>query len=455
MKRPPVSLLRSRSLGFALALAFAGSGQASATGFFINQQSVRGLGRVDAGSTVAADELGTIFFNPAGLTRVVRDSSADECIRMSLAVHLIVPRGDQRARASVAATPATLGAFVPAGGGDAHNPTSPTPVPNFYLAAPLLNNRAAVGLGVNSPFGLATAFDPDWHGRYDATEASLRTINVTLVGAYRFDSGVSVGGGLDLQYARTLLSTAIPDPLAPGGPSAATDARIQTIGRDSVTPGFNVGVIYDVDEQTRIGAHYRSGMQHEMHGASEIHGLQGPLAAANGAVDASAELNLPAMASVGFRTRVADELVLLGEFEWFDWSTFREVRIRFADGRPDGVRTANYRDAYAVAIGTEYPVGPRWTARGGLRYDTTPTVDGWRDTIVPDAERLWLGLGTSFQMSNTLSVDLAFNHVFFRDTTIALTRTFFDDTPLATAVNINSDVRSVVNTIAVDFRLTF
>ena len=455
MIRPSLVLFGSRSWGLSLALAFALSGTVSATGFFINQQSVRGLGRVHAGSTVAADDLGTIFFNPAGLTKVVADPSVDDCVRVSLAVHLIVPRATQRANAALAATPGTLGALVPIGGGDARNPTAPTPVPHFYAATSLLDNRAALGLGVNAPFGLATQFDPDWHGRYDATEASLRTLNLSVVGAYHFDSGLSVGGGLDLQYARTLLSTAIPNPLAIGGPTAATDGRIQTKGHDAMTPGFNVGVIYDIDPETRVGAHYRSGMKHQVEGTTEIHGLQGPLAAFNGTVDARAELNLPAIATIGVRTMLTDRLVLLGDFDWYNWSTFEEVRIRFADGRPDGVRPANYRDAFAVAVGAEYPAASKWITRGGLRYDTTPTVDAFRDTTVPDAERLWLGLGATFRMSSSMNLDLAFNHVFFRDTTIALTRTFFENTPLATSTNITSDVSSVVNTIAVDLRIAF
>jgi long-chain fatty acid transport protein len=449
------SWFRSQSLAVAVAVAFACPEHAFATAFFINQQSVRGLGRVDAGNTVAADELGTIFFNPAGLTKVVQDGKDPDCIRVGLAGHLIVPRSSQRNRGSVAATPGTLGAFLPVGGGEARNPTDPTAVPNFYVARALPGNRGAVGLGFNSPFGLAANFDRDWYGRYDAIEASLRTVNLSLVGAYQVRAGLSVGGGLDLQYARTTLTSAIPNPLAPVGPSAATDASIATKGHDYFTPGFNVGFMYDVDARTRVGAHYRSGMKHEVEGTSIVEGLQGPLAASNGAVDARAELRLPAITSVGIRRMVDDRLVLLGEFEWFDWSTFKEVRTRFADGRPDGVRPANYRDAYAVAVGAEYPVLSNWTARGGLHFDTTPTVDGFRDTTVPDSERLWLGLGTTFRVSNRLNMDVAFNHVFFRKTRIALTRTFFDQTPLATTANIQSDVRSVVNTIAIDFRFIF
>jgi long-chain fatty acid transport protein len=90
-----------------------------------------------------------------------------------------------------------------------------------------------------------------------------------------------------------------------------------------------------------------------------------------------------------------------------------------------------------------------------VHVDTTPTTDGFRDTTVPDSGRLWLGFGATVQASRSLSVDLAFNHVFFRDTAIALTRTFFDDTPLATSVDINSTVTSVVNTLSVDVRYGF
>jgi long-chain fatty acid transport protein len=455
MKRTAVATFTKQPIGISLVLAFLVCEGAQATGFFINQQSVRGLGRVDAGNTVAADELGTIFFNPAGLTKVVQDPRKSKCIRVSVATHLIVPRGQQRNRGSAAATPGSFGAFVPVVGEDAHNPTGPTAVPVFYGAMPVLNNRAALGIGVNAPFGLTTVPGPDWHGRYDASDASLRTLNVSVVGAYRFDVGLSVGGGLDFQYARSVLTTAIPNPLAPGGPTTATDGRIQTRGHDYLTPGFNLGLLYDIDDESRIGFHYRSGMTHEIDGFSNVVGLQGPLAAFNGRVDAGAELKLPAIITAGVRTKVTEDVALFGEFEWFNWSTFDEVRIRFADGRPDGVRTANYRDAYAVAVGSDYTVTHRWTARGGVHFDTTPTVDSFRDTTVPDSDRIWIGLGATYEMSDAVSLDLAFNHVFFRDTRIALTRTFFDGTPLATTVNIASDVNTVVNTIAVDFRFRF
>jgi long-chain fatty acid transport protein len=438
----------------ALAVAVLAPASIEATGFYINQQSVKGLARVDAGNSAAADELGTIFFNPAGMPLLWDGTHEAEGLRTSIAFHLIVPGSEQLNRGTTVSSPGTLGTLVPVGGGNSHNPTSPTPVPNFYAAAPLAGGRGAFGLALNAPFGLAIDFDPSWHARYDATDASLRTVNLSLVGAYRFGSGLSVGGGLDVQYARTALSSAIPNPFAPGGPTPATDASIHTEGHD-YRAGYNVGLLYSFDKDTRVGLHFRSSMHHNIEGTSDFLGLTGPLAPLNGSVDATARLNLPAITSVGVRTKAGSQLVLLGEFAWFDWSTFDEIRIRYADGRPDGVRPAHYRDAYSVAGGAEHPAGRNWTIRGGLHYDTTPTVDQFRDSTVPDSDRFWLGLGASLKTSDKISFDFAYNHVFFRGTSVDLQRIFFEGTPLATTVNVNSAVSSVVNNFSIDFHYIF
>jgi long-chain fatty acid transport protein len=425
---------------------------ASATGFFINQQSVKGLGRVGAGNAAIADDLSTIYFNPAGLTELWADT--EKQTRVGIGVHLIVPRSELRDTGSTAATPGSLGAAVPSGGGDARNPTNPTPVPNFFLAREVLPNRAAVGFGLTAPFGLTTEFPGDWFGRYDAIEASLRTINLTAVAAYRFDSDVSIGGGLDLQYANSLLVTAIPNPLMPGGPTAATDGRATTKGHDW-TLGFNIGVLVPVTDATRIGVHYRSAMKHKLEGSTDVSGLSGPLAPFNGRVGAKADLHLPAIATVAVRHVWNDKLQLLASADWYDWSRFREVRVRFSDGSPDSVRQSNYRDAYAVAVGAEYKVSERLATRGGIRFDQTPTVNGFRDTTVPDAKRFWLGVGATYRTSTESAWDFAFNHVVFRRADIDVTRGFYEGTPLASTVRIKGQAKSVVNTFAVQYRWAF
>jgi len=433
-----------RAVVFLLGLACAW--QASATGFFVNQQSVRGLGRVDAGNTAAADELGTIFFNPAGLTTLLADGT--EARRASFGLELIVPRSTQRNTGSSGAT--AFGSTFTVTGADSHNPTDPTPIPNLYAAQRLADGAGAIGIGINVPFGLGTKSGADWYGRYDAIEASLATINVGLVGAYKVTEKLSIGGGVDLQYAKTKLVAAIPDPGAPEGPSPATDGRVETRGH-AWTPGFNVGLLYSADDDTRLGLHYRSAMKHDIDGSATLSGL----AFGNGTYHANANVDLPAIATAGVWRRLSGTpWTLMAELEWYQWSRFRDIVTRY-DGLADTVRVTHYRDSYAVAVGADYVVSEALTLRGGVQYDRTPTVDGYRDTTVPDADRLWLGFGATWRHSPALFVDFAFNHVFFRDTNVDVTRTFFDGAPFATSVRTMGSVESVVNTIAVDFRYRF
>lgn len=441
----------------AVVLGLSWTSQACATGFFINQQSVKGLARVDAGNSVAADELGTIFFNPAGLIPLwdAAGTTSDPPRGLFAAgVHVIVPRSKLRNTGSSAETPGTLGTGVMHAGEDGRNPTDPALVPNIYGTMPVLNGSAAIGFGVNAPFGLATEFSPSWFGRYDAIDASLRTINFSVVGAYRASAALSIGAGLNLQYVRTTLSQAVPNPLAIGGPSVATDARVSSVGHDW-SPGVNVGLIYEVGPAVRVGLHYRSGIKHRITGQTTFSGFAGPLASANGTVGATTELRLPAIGTLGIRYQHDAGLALFGELAWYDWSRFDVLRTRFADGRPDAVRETRFKDAYGVAFGAEQQLSGRWAVRGGVHADTTPTRDGFRDTTVPDASRLWLGLGGTYRSGPGRTVDFAVNHVIFRGTDVGLTRDFFEGTPLASRVRIDSSVRSVVNTVAVDFRWAF
>lgn len=427
------------------------SSRVLATGFFINQQSVKGQGRVGAGNAVAADELGTVFFNPAGLPKIVFDSSGNATWRISAGAHLLMPRSDLRNRGSAAATPGSLGFAVPITGGDGHDPADPTPIPNLYGAGAF--GKLALGVAANFPFGLSTKYERDWHGRYDAIEASLETTNIGVVAAYQVAPTVSIGGGLDFQRATTKLTTAIPNPLNPGGPTAATDASIETEG-DAFSVGFNLGAMWDVTSRVRIGGHYRSGMQHDVDGTSTFRDLPGPLSALNGTIGASATIDLPAITSAAVRWETPG-VVVYAQADWFDWSAFKEVRIQFDDGRPDAVRAANYRDAYGMAVGADFPLNNKWTLRGGVRYDTTPTVGTYRDTTVPDSERTWLGAGASVDLARNFALDLSFTHAFFADTSVGITRSFFDNTPLASLVNVNSSVETSVTTLAADFRFRF
>jgi long-chain fatty acid transport protein len=118
-------------------------------------------------------------------------------------------------------------------------------------------------------------------------------------------------------------------------------------------------------------------------------------------------------------------------------------------------RPFNYRDAYGVAVGAEMPLTETWSVRGGVHYDTTPTTDAWRDTVIPDSNRVWIGAGATYNWSSDVAVDVGYNHLFFERAPIALTRVAYAGTPAATPITINATAHNAVDNLSVTIRKRF
>jgi long-chain fatty acid transport protein len=444
----PKRLRRLRAAALALAgVLVPAVGGAEAAGFFIQDQGVAGVGRAHAGDAAIAEDASTIFFNPAGLTRL-KEAELD------FGLNVLMPDTRLGDRGSTAATPGTGGAAVPLAGNDGGNPFSPTPIGHLYLAVPLEDGRTWVGMGVAAPFGLSLRYDPGWFGRYDSTKTVLKTFDIAPTVAYRINRYVSAGAGLDVQYATAKLENAVPNPLAPGGPTAATDGAFRAAA-DDWSVGFNVGLMITPWSGTRVGLHYRSAMTHDLRGDATVSGLTGPLAGLNATTGVAAELDLPDMAALALAHDLTPDLTVLAHILWFGWDRFDEVRLKFANGSPDVVIPENYEDSWAVAVGAEYAVSAAWRARAGFQYDESPSVTGFRDTRIPDSSRYWLAAGAAYAITANMDLDLSYAHVLFDDTRITLVRKFFDGTAVASAINLDSAVATHVDYVSLALRYRF
>jgi long-chain fatty acid transport protein len=382
----------------------AGAQPASAAGFYIKEQSVTGLGRAFAGESAMAEDASTIFFNPAGMTRLLGPEA-------TAGAHLLVPRTDLENRGSSSSVRTPGGAVTrPIGGSDGGNPYDPTPVPNAYFAYPLMDRDLWVGLGVSAPFGLANKYNADWFGRYDSIETDLLTIDIAPSVAYKVLDWVSIGGGIDIQYADAKLTNAI---FAGTGPDI-----ISNVEGDDWAAGYNVGILFEPLPTTRVGIHYRSKIDHTLEGDVKLNRAGASLSNLPG----TADLNLPDIIAVGFAHDVTPALTVMAEYNWYGWSTFKEIRVK-RSGLADQVVTQNYQDTFSVAVGAQYKVDDAWTVRGGFHYDETPTVNGFRSTRTPDGDRYWLSAGLSYDVSDSFTVDVAYTHVFIDDADINTSQT--------------------------------
>src|SRR5260370_39292122 len=92
--------------------------------------------------------------------------------------------------------------------GSVHTNPKPFSPPSLFASTPI-TDRLRIGLGIFIPFGQSTKYGDDWVGRYQLQTISLKTVDIDPAIAYRLADWISVGGGLDMQYAHLVRKKAI------------------------------------------------------------------------------------------------------------------------------------------------------------------------------------------------------------------------------------------------------
>lgn len=411
-----------------------------ASGFALREASPGSVGRAFAGEGAIADSAATVWYNPAGMTRL-------EGFTATMGGHLLFINSRQFDRGSTRTVPG-LPAPVPTGGPDGGNPFNPVVfIPTGYGTLQL-NDRLTAGIGVNAPFGLRVDYADDWFGRFDSQRSELATYNVQPSLAWKVSETLSIGGGISIQYIEAELSNALPNlsPLQPDG-----QARVKG---DDISLGWNLGVLVG-SGPARVGLHYRSRVKHELKGSFETTGLLGPLAGANRRVDARAPITLPDSLALSATVAPAPGVRLLGTIEWTNWSVFDAIRVQEADGTPISTSEQGYKDSWSFHFGGEVDVTERWTLRAGLATDTTPTVDALRSSRVPDGDRTWLSAGAGMRLSDSMEVRLSYAHVFVTREALDRSDGFYEGTPAAIETVIRSRNRGNVDMLGADLTVRF
>lgn len=374
---------------------------ALAGGFYLQEQSPKETGRALSGGAAAADDPSTVYFNPAAMTQLPGTQTSAGGV-------LLLASARQRNLGTTRTVPGLPGTVAVSGSSGGNPFDSLIPVPSFY-ATGQLTDRLWLGLGVTAPFGLKLDYASDFAGRYDSLHTELKTYNVQPSAAFKLSDSLSIGGGVDVQYAKAKLTNALPN-LSP----VAADGHFQVKGND-LSFGWNAGLFY-TSGGTNWGIHYRSAIKHRIEGSATVSGLLAPLAGLNGTSDASTPLNLPDIVTVSMMHRLTPRARAMLTARWYNWSVFRDIAI--TSGTGTSVKDLHYRDSYSVSAGGEYDVNPALTLRAGAMFDRTPTNPQFLTTRVPDGDRAWLSGGATWNMSPALALNLSYAHNFIEQATI-------------------------------------
>lgn len=389
--------------------------EAAAGGFYLRGNSATTIGTAFAGQSTGVDPA-TVVTNPAGMTRFRGLSLMGNLTLFASGRDL-----DSSSRATLNAAPITVSGRTPGGATD-------TIVVPFGYAIYEIHPDWRIGAGLHTPFGLATDWDQGWYGRYQAITSRLRTVNFNPAVAWQPVQWFSVGAGLQVQRASATLSNNIDTGAAVSPGLATTLDSFSRVHGDDWSVGWTVGAMVMPLPNLRAGVSWRSAIDHTITGTGDF--TLNPALAGNAALaarfadrNASARLRLPATLSAGVAWDVTPDVTILGEFQWQNWSRFRETRVTFATpagaiALPDAVTVNNYRDTAFVSAGVEWRVNEIWSVRAGLGWDQSPTRDGFRSVRLPDGNRIVLGVGTSIRLHEGITLDLACGQFFTSKTSV-------------------------------------
>jgi len=386
------------------------SSTALASGYHFGSQSVSAQGTAFASGAEASDA-STIFYNPAGMSRLTGDN-------FSGGITFVVPDSSYTDKGSKT----NEGASTGSGGTSGYAPDYVV-APSLY-ATHQINDKWTVGMGIFVPFGAELNYGENWTGRYALESIKLETLNFNPSVSYKLDDHQSFGFGVSAQYMKAYLSKAVDLSVV-----GASDGHA-ALSADGWGYGFNLGYMYQLDEATRFGAAYRSNIRQKLEGQaywdlSSAGELQSIIQNAYHHVnsDGSVTVDTPESVSVNAFHKLNDKVDLMTDLTWTRHSRMDQIDIKFSQaGEGDLVIKQGWRDTFKLSLGANYHYSDDLLLRTGVAWDQSPVKNADEThPALPDSDRYWLSFGANYKLSKQSSIDFAYSYVFFKNANINYT----------------------------------
>lgn len=396
---------------------------AFASAFQLHETSTSGLGRAYAGDAAVAENASVVATNPALMTFFKQPE-------ISIGGIYVRPNIDLKGTA--------LGQF----NADANDIATKEVLPYIYAVYPI-NDRFAVGGGVNVNYGLATEFNNSYNAGFFGGKTDLTAINFNLSGAYRVSNNFSIGAGVNAVYADAVVDRRV-GVLGLGGAAllaqkaqaaaaqqntaaaqqyATMAQQVKSLDQSAILHkltgdtwgyGWNVGAVYEFNENNRIGLSYHSHISLDFDGdyTSDVPTnirkvlLNDP----NNYTSGSLKLPLPAYWEVAGYHRLLPKFAVTYSIKRTEWSRFKELYAHNG-GNKIFRKVENFQDTTRFALGFIYDVNEALTLRTGIAHDETAVPQGYHSISIPDTDRMWYTFGATYRFTPNLSVDAGYAFV--------------------------------------------
>ncbi|WLG97188.1 outer membrane protein transport protein [Pseudomonas sp. Z1-14] len=385
-------MMLKTTLGLAVTLA---STQLFASGFALNEQSISGMGTGFAGRSSSADDASTVFGNPAGMSRLKREQVTGG--------FAVIDASTDINDASGTRSGTNDGDMVPFTG-----------VPMGYYVKPI-DDKWAFGLGVYAPFGLITDYENSFQGRNFGSKSEVKVVTFQPTISYAFNDKVSIGFGPTINRISGSLESALTTPFSPN------DGNVKIKG-DDIGYGYNIGLMVQATDSTRVGLTYHSKVKYKLEGHTEVSpgaGTPGFLLS-RARYDASLDITTPESVDFSVTQEINDAWTVYAGSTWTRWSRLKDITV---DNDLTGggalnpalfgtiTEEQNWHDTWAYAIGTSYQLNKQWVLRTGLTFDQSPANNEDRSPRIPTGDRTIFSLGAGWSPTDDLTIDVAYSYL--------------------------------------------
>jgi long-chain fatty acid transport protein len=359
--------------GICTGLAYAGAA------YIYEMANVTDTGYAGAGLAARAGDAGTVFTNPAGMTRFEKSTY----LAGATPLYIYAPFNSDQ---NTTATGPDNGVTELFGGG------------SFAAILPV-GDRLRFGISAQNFFGLALDWGQSWVGRYQSTKAAIIAPQLQPTVAYKVSNWLSIGAGAGLTMGY-LADEARVNNLDPN----LGDGKLKYDDTDFAVQG-NFGIMIEPSDKTRIGLRYLTETDLDFKDDIFLSGVEPGIAdAVKGAKGLDLGMKMPQALMAGIFHQFNDKWAFLGSVGWDDWSQFNRITVKVDGTGINRVVHAKFQDTWHVGVGAQYQYTPKWMLTAGFSYDSSMSTGSTRPVELPLGAMYRYGAGFKYRKSDKVTL---------------------------------------------------
>ncbi|MBL0059318.1 MAG: outer membrane protein transport protein [Elusimicrobia bacterium] len=268
-------------------------------------------------------------------------------------------------------------------------------LPSVYYKQQL-SSAWAIGVGVNTPFGLASEYEKSAPFSYITTGGEINLVNISPNVAYQVTKSISIGAGVNYYQSTAKLTQQAPWSFpSTGNP----DGELKVEGSGTGV-GVNSGVLWKINDNQRFGATYKSEVKVKYSGKDASIENVPFLGGATYKTGVETSIRFPDILSMGYGFKPTEKLEIEIGGQWTNWTDVEKLTITFDQPTaflPNNTQRLDWKNSWVGRVGGTYQMNPTWSLAGGYFYDSTPTRESTYTPLVADGDHHVFSLGAMYK----------------------------------------------------------